>query len=94
MCFVIQDINASFIGNTAFLDGGAIYADQSSSTPDISSALQFATNVGRTKHCFLNTTNISTFNYRGKSVDGKVPHERQKNNKHMKKYAKGRRRRR
>lgn len=62
----------TFIGNQAILCGGVLFADETSSTPDISSTLEFATKIGSRKHCFLNATNMTTFNYSGTSEDGKV----------------------
>ena len=44
-----------FINNSATYRGGAIYADESSSTLDIVDAVQYKTAVGLSKPCFLQT---------------------------------------
>ena len=79
LCDLVQDVNATFHSNRATVAGGAIFADDTSSTADLSEALEFATNIGSAKVCFLNTTNLTLFDYNGTSADGKVGKKRLKN---------------
>ena len=68
----LQKVTATFVNNSAYFNGGVIYADESSSTADIAETLQFATNIGVAKQCFVVAKNFSQFVYNGSCADERV----------------------